>query len=227
MDTSLWMARDLLTVTPDTPVEDGAREMARRRVRHLLVVDGGDREHLLGIVSSHDLYLAAESGMNPFSPRAQDRSGRTLGEIMTARPTTIAPTTPLAEAARLLRDKKFGCLPVVDHGRLVGVLTEHDILRAFVRWTGAEDPGYEVTAVAAKDHDAFGDLVRLAGVRGLRLVSAASFAHDGRDLLVLHVAGKHDDSFVDALWRCGHTILRVRTTGAAPAQVAVAPTHVT
>ena len=215
VDTSLWMARELLTVQPETSLEDGARMMAKHRVRHLLVVAASDPTTLVGIVSSHDLYLAAEPGMSPFSPLALDATGRTLGQVMTSNPRTIPSTTPLAEAARILRDKKFGCLPVVDHGRLVGVLTEHDLLRAFVRWTGADQDGYEVTAVAAPGRDAFADINQLAKARGLHLVSASSFAHEGRALMVLHVSGHHDDTFVDSLWRCGHTILRVRGTGTA------------
>ncbi len=218
MDTSLWMARDLLTVGPDTSIEDAARRMAQRRVRHLLVVADDAPTHLLGIVSSHDLYLAAEAGVNPFSPRAIDGTRRAVGTIMTPHPMTIASTTPLAEAARILRDKKFGCLPVVDHGELVGVLTEHDILRAFLRWTAADQAGYEVTAVAAPGRDALGELNRLAAARRLAIVSAASFEHAGKPLLVLHLTGPRDDAFVDELWKCGHTILRVRVTdGSMPA----------
>jgi len=215
MDTRLWMARDLLTVTPDTPLATAARRMAERRVRHLLVVAPDAKHTLLGIVSSHDLYLAAESGVNPFSPRAVDRDQRTIGSIMTPHPQTIPSATPLADAARILRDRKFGCLPVVDDGTLVGVLTEHDILRAFARWTGADQRGCEITAVAAPGRDALGELNQLATRHGLRLTSASSFAHDGRDLLVLHVAGDANEAFVDALWRSGLSILRVRRTDAA------------
>ena len=198
--------------------------MAERRVRHLLVVDPTTPTELVGIVSSHDLYLAAESGVNPLSPRAFDGPTRTIGEVMTAHPLTIAPSLPLAEAARILRDRKFGCLPVVDHGELVGVLTEHDILRAFLRWTGADQHGYEVTAVIGPDRDALGELNEVANTHGLRIVSASSFEHDKKPLLVLHVVGHRNEAFVDALWRCGHTILRVRATDGAP--VATGAPHV-
>jgi acetoin utilization protein AcuB len=216
MDVSLWMTRALLTVAPETPLHAAARCMAEHRVRHLLVVAPQRPRHLLGIVSTHDLYRATDAGVNPFSPRAHDaraEAGGTVGAIMTAHPLTIPSATPLAEAARVLRDRKFGCLPVVDRGELVGVLTENDILRAFVRWTGADEPGYDVACVAPPHGDALGALGALAAARGLHVVSAAAFDHDGRRLLAVHFAGADDEAFVDDLWRSGHTILRVRRTG--------------
>jgi len=215
MDTSLWMTRELLTVTPTTPLHVASQCMAKRRVRHLLVVDAEGSQHLVGLVSSHDLFLAAESGINPFSPLAIDRGTKArVGDIMVTHPCSIPSTTSIAEAARLLRDKKFGCLPVVDRGELVGVLTENDLLRAFLCMSGADQPGYEVTCVVADGRDALGEMNTLAHQRGLRLVSAAVFDHDGKHYGVVHFAGKADDAFVDALWRCGHTILRVQPTGA-------------
>ena len=222
MDTSLWMSRDLLTAAPATPVLEAARSMAQRRVRHLLIVEPVQSRHLVGIVSSHDLYLAAESGINPFSPLAVDRGLRSVATIMTPRPLAIAPTTSIAEAARILRDKKYGALPVVDHGELVGILTEHDILRAFLRLSGADTPGYEVTATLT---DATGDvlapLCTLAQQRGLRLVSAAQFEHDKVHYAVVHFTGSRNDAFVDDLWASGLRILRVRETTDARTPAAV------
>ncbi|MCA8963429.1 MAG: CBS domain-containing protein [Planctomycetes bacterium] len=215
MDTSLWMATDLLTATADMPISRAARLMAQRRVRHLLVVADDDDARLVGLVSSHDLFLAADAGVHPMSPRAVDRDGATVGEVMTPQPFSIPPNTSIAAAARILHDRKFGCLPVVDRGRLVGILTEQDLLRAFVCMSGADQPGYEVTCVVAEDGDVLGDMSSLAAQRGLRLTSASVFDHGDRRYAVVHFVGQRSDAFVEALWRCGHQILRVEP--AAPA----------
>ncbi len=226
MDTSLWMATDLLTVTADTTVTSAARQMAQRRVRHLLVVAPDDDTQLVGLVSSHDLFLAAEAGIHPMSPRAVDREAPLVGEVMTPQPFTIASNTSIAAAARILHDHKFGCLPVVDRGRLVGILTEQDLLRAFLCMSGADQPGYEVTCVVAQDGDVLGDMNGIAALRGLRLTSASVFDHDGKRYAVVHFVGQRSDAFVEALWRCGHQILRVATTAPEQATAAVgAPTR--
>ena len=210
MDTSLWMARDLLTATADTPVSTAAQRMAERRVRHLLVVDDDEPTRLVGIVSSHDLYLAADAGIHPLSPRAVDGLVVRLGEVMTPQPFSIPSTTSIAAAARILRDRKFGCLPVVDRGALVGILTEHDILRAFLSMSGADQPGYEVTCVVAGSDDVLGDMNRLATAQGLRLTSASVFDHEGKHYAVVHFVGERSDAFTESLWRSGLQILRVQ-----------------
>lgn len=214
MDTSFWMARDLLTVTPDTTLQAAGTSMSKRRVRHLLVVAAEGSRQLVGIVSSHDLYLAADPGVHPFSACAIDHDARTVAEVMTPHPLAIPSSTSIAAAARILRDKKFGCLPVVDRGELVGILTEHDILRAFLRMSGADQQGYEVTCVVSDGADVLGSMHDLAAGRGLRLTSASVFDHEGRHYGVVHFVGKRDDGFVESLWRSGHTILRVLPTEA-------------
>jgi acetoin utilization protein AcuB len=210
MDTSLWMARDLLTATADTPVSVAARRMAQRRVRHLLVVADDDPARLVGIVSSHDVYLAADAGIHPLSPRAVDQDAFLLREVMTPQPFSIPSSTSIAAAARILHDRKFGCLPVVDRGQLVGILTEQDILRAFLRMSGADQPGYEVTCVVAERDDVLGDMNRLATERGLRLTSASVFELEGKRYAVVHFVGQRNDAFVESLWGLGHQILRVQ-----------------
>jgi acetoin utilization protein AcuB len=212
MDTSLWMARDLLVVVPDTTLIAATKRMAERRVRHLLVVAADDPTQLVGIVSSHDLYLAADAGIHPLSPRAVDRERRTVGELMTPHPFSIPSNTSIATAARILRDKKFGCLPVVDRGALVGILTEHDILRAFLSMSGADQSGYEVTCVVNEDDNVLDSMNTLATQRGLRLTSASVFDHEGKRYGVVHFVGKQSDAFVESLWRSGHKILRVQAS---------------
>ena len=101
------------------------------RIRHLPVLDD-DGEEVVGIVSQRDLFRGALAQALGYGQRARRKLLDTLfvKDVMATDVLTTTPDTPLAEAARVLMERKIGCLPVIEHGRLVGILTEGD----FVAW---------------------------------------------------------------------------------------------
>ena len=128
------MTTKLLTVAPDDSVEAAVRMLQQRGVRHLLVLEGNE---LVGILSDRDLKRALD-------PQKRKRKKMlNLGglffllepilvrEIMTKDPTSIAHDALAQEAAALMVTKRFGALPVVKAGKLVGIVTETDLLRHF------------------------------------------------------------------------------------------------
>jgi len=104
------------------------------RIRHLPVLDD-DEQELVGIVSQTDLFRGALAQAIGFGQRARRKLLDTLlvKEVMTTDVTTTTPETPLAEAARVMIERKIGSLPVVQDGRLVGLLTEGDFVALFLR----------------------------------------------------------------------------------------------
>jgi len=132
------MAKDPISIDPDAPVGTALEVMRTKRVRHLPVVDEGSR--LVGIVTDRDLRQAAFAPVveEYLSARGQRRM-RHMGEslenlrvrdVMTWAVTTTHPESPLAHAALIMSESRVGSLPVVDGGQLVGLLTEHDVLKA-------------------------------------------------------------------------------------------------
>ncbi|HEY8369997.1 MAG TPA: CBS domain-containing protein [Thermodesulfobacteriota bacterium] len=126
-----WMQPLPETATPDMPVAEAYRLMRRGGFRHLPVVDG---ERLVGIVSDRDLPRARPEVAAPDSAAAGDQTMARLvvRDVMSREVTTVDPDRPVEEAARLMLDLRIGSLPVVEEGRLVGILTETDLLRAWV-----------------------------------------------------------------------------------------------
>ena len=116
------MTRDVLTIPPWLPIAYAWRILGRERIRHLPVVDHGQ---LVGIISDRDLLLAGEADAG-----ADDLvfPSKTVAEILTPRPITCSPATTVAEAARMMIDKKIDALPVVSGGKLVGLVTSTDLL---------------------------------------------------------------------------------------------------
>jgi len=127
-----WMNPPEHTVGPLTPLEEAFGVMAREGVRHLLVLDE-DRE-LVGVVTDRDLRRPTIEG-EVMSVEAMYKVGQslTVRDVMTEEPMTVAPNTHTTEAARMMVENKFNCLPVVSgDGDLVGITTSSDLLSALV-----------------------------------------------------------------------------------------------
>jgi CBS domain-containing membrane protein len=103
------------------------------RVRHLPVLEDDGR--LAGILSQRDLFRGALAHALGYGQHAQRKMLDSLlvKEVMSSDVITTGPDTPLIEAARVLLERKIGCLPVVEGGQLVGILTEADFVAIFAR----------------------------------------------------------------------------------------------
>jgi len=121
-----------ITTGPDTPVLEARQLMIQKRIRHLLVVDG---PKLLGIVTDRDIRLNLPSPATSLSVWEVNYllARMTVESAMTTSVVVVSPRHDAKEAASLMLDHKIGALPVVDGGHLVGIITETDLLRAFVK----------------------------------------------------------------------------------------------
>ena len=126
------MTREPAVVTPNDSIRTAIQRMRDRSCRRLPVVEDGK---VVGIVSDRDLRRATNS---PLVLRERWYDEFMLDHVqvracMTADPVTVSPLTPIVEAAKLMRDKKFVGLPVVADGRLVGIVTETDLLNYLIQ----------------------------------------------------------------------------------------------
>jgi CBS domain-containing protein len=115
-----FMTTDLFTVRPDDIVDFAATLMDWRHVRHVPVEN--DAGEMVGLVSHRALLRLVAQG------RVGKEHQVTVAEIMNAEPITIHADTPTVEAIRLMREKKLACLPVTRDDKLVGIVTEHDLI---------------------------------------------------------------------------------------------------
>lgn len=104
------------------------------RIRHLPVIDE-DQGGLVGIVSQRDLFRGALAQALGYGQHGRRKVLDTLlvKDVMATEVITTSPDTLLADAARILAERKIGCLPVVENGRLVGILTEGDFVALAAR----------------------------------------------------------------------------------------------
>lgn len=128
-----YMSTSLITVSADESLRLAEDIMEMGHIRHLPVVDNGK---LVGIVSQRDLFRSSLSNLLSHKKSDVDlfEESVNLQEIMSNEVITVSPDTPFKEAAALMLSHKFGCLPVVDEkSKLLGLITESDVLRCFVK----------------------------------------------------------------------------------------------
>ncbi len=149
------METDTPTVTPEDTVEAVLRVMRENELPGVPVVNSGGR--CVGIITEADLVLSEEGAdlhlphyfqlfggvvflesMSQFEERLRKAFASTAGDMMTEDPVTIEPGAGVEEAARLISRSKHNRLPVVEHGRLVGVVTRVDVLDALTNHDDAE-----------------------------------------------------------------------------------------
>ena len=118
-----------ITVDPETPMLEARQRMVTERIRHLVVVDDA---RVVGIVTDRDIRLNLPSPATSLSVWEINflLAKLTVGGVMSLPVIVVEPDRPLAEAARIMLDHKIGALPVVEDGRLVGIVTESDFVRA-------------------------------------------------------------------------------------------------
>jgi acetoin utilization protein AcuB len=201
------MTRDPITLSPDDTLGRAAETMARRNVRRIPLVE---HEALVGIVAKSDVLSACPPDFNPFSAEALSLLPLTtpLRQIMSAKPVTVRPDTPIEVAAQLMVEHKIGGLPVVSE-RLAGILTESDLFRALTAALGSAGAGLRVSFDVSIDEDPVLFTMELARRHGLRLASISTHDRDGGRTAIVRLVGVAPPALVDDLWKTGHRVLSV------------------
>jgi len=121
------MTRDPLTLGAEDSLAMAVQLMRKHRIRRLPIVMGGT---LVGLLAEGDLKRAEPSTLSSSQEEFDSvMEGTQLSRIMIREPLTVSEDTPLLEAVRTLQTTKFGALPVLRDGALVGILTDNDLLR--------------------------------------------------------------------------------------------------
>ena len=203
-----------VTVSPDDSFRHAMTLIRQKGVRHLPVVEG---DHLVGIVTDRDIRQASPSPATSLEVHELHYllERVRVREIMTKRVYTVAPDTPIEEAARLMLQHKIGGLPVVDGGRLAGIITETDILAAFVEVMGIQPQQTRLELVLEDRPGAFLEVCQTIQGQGGDIVSVvtATAVHRGQEtkVLIFRLEGVQVDPLVQHLEAGGHTVLSVNT----------------
>jgi acetoin utilization protein AcuB len=211
------MQRDVVTVTPDTRLPQVLRLLQPRGFRHVPVIDN---EVLVGIISDRDIKqaMASLAGVGPAGAAFEHARERlTAREIMRGTVTTVGPMYSVEEAARLMTTQKISALPVTEAGRLVGIVTETDVLELFVRAMGVLEPSSRLDVILRDPDAGLGEIVRVVEETGPRIISLMTLGGAGGEReVVLRVATINPGPLAAALQDRGYVVRDAPRGAAAP-----------
>lgn len=210
------MSHPVITVYPETTLEDALKLMQEEKIRRLPVVN--QRGELVGIISDGVILRALPSDATTLSVwEARDMVRRlTVNKYMTKEVITVTDDTPLEEAARIMIDNQISALPVMRGGKLVGMITEKDLFKVFLELLGARDPGVRLSAIVPKEpgrllriskaiYDLGGDIVALGTFQGETSMNGE---------ITIKVTGVQKQALVDAIRPHVEKIVDVRESPA-------------
>lgn len=183
------MTSNVFTVGEETNVLEALDIMRRHGVRRLPVVRG---QQLVGIVTQLELYRVAPSPATTLSVFELNHllSRMTVKEAMTRDVVTTSPGATVEEAALLMRDRRIGGLPVVDDGKVVGIITETNLLDSFIDLMGLKKAGIRLTLEVDDKVGTLADVAEAIRDMGINILSLATFTPStpGRGGVVVRLA---------------------------------------
>ena len=207
------MSSPAVTITPETTFQEALKLMRDRKFRRLPVVDEDGR--LVGIVSERDLLHASPSPATSLSVFEINYLlwKLKIADMMTHNVISIASDAPIENAAGLMVSNKVGGLPVVDRdNKVIGLITETDIFRAFVELLGGGEKGLRLTLSVPSGSGTLAKLATAITELGGVILSVGSLDRetDGKREVIVKVRGVKRDEVVAAMERLGDHVLDAR-----------------
>ena len=202
------MTRKVVAIGPDTPIRDVQVLMEQRNIRHFPILEErskGALDSLVGIVSDRDLRLVgADHPRAPANVTAADPVKR----VMVTNVLVAHPDDPIEETAKVLRDNKIGAMPVMDDGRLVGIVTGIDMLDALIFMSGVREASSRLEVELADRPGALAGLLDRVASRNVNVSSVmTSRADEGSVAFVLRVGTFDGHGLADHLRGLGYNVL--------------------
>ena len=202
------MKKDLVTITKDERMTVARKILKEKNIRHLPVVDG---KKLIGLVTNMDIRKAEASPATSLEIRELHYllDKLTVGEIMTRNVITISPDISIEEATILLHDNKIGCLPVVEDGNLVGIITENDVMEILIEVLGMKEKGSRLEVVVDDKPGALADITRIIKESNVNITSVVTDISDepGKRVIAFKLKTFYFEPIKKALEGAGFPVL--------------------
>jgi acetoin utilization protein AcuB len=206
------MAHPVITITPQASLDDAWKLMESEKVSRLPVVDR--KGALVGIISEKQVlrYLPSEATTLDVWEIKGVMNRILVEKVMTRDVVTISEDTPIEEAARIMADNQISGIPVVTNGKLVGMIAETDLFKAFLEVLGAREPGIRMTVLVPKGPGQLAKLSESIAKAGGNIISLGTFYGDSTDnaSITLKVEGIDKETLITLVKPLVSTIKDVR-----------------
>jgi acetoin utilization protein AcuB len=190
------MSSRIITISPDKRVGQALKLMQKYQIRHLPVME---KDHMVGWITSRDLREVLLASM---------LEEIKVGDVMLQAPLSVTPDTDVEEAARLIHEHKIGGMPVMEDNRLVGVITMHDLISAFIAMLGLLKSSSRLDLLLANQPEALDAASRLIKKAGGKIINVALGPTQGEQRPYYFRLEKADlDPIVATLKQQGYTVL--------------------
>lgn len=169
------MTKNPVTINPEASVVEASELMKKEKVHRLPVLDRD--KNLVGVISEKDILFATPSPASSLSihEMAYLLSKLTVRKLMTKNPVTISRTTTVEEAARLMVDQDLSCLPVVEDGKLVGIVSKSDMFKILLELFGARHFGIRLSFLVDDKPGTIATVSRVISDAGYDIISFGTF----------------------------------------------------
>jgi len=202
-----FMSTNVVAVDEDTSLHDARKIIEAHKIRRLPVIRKG---RLVGLVTLRMLLEAAPSSATDLTIHELHYllAKMTVKQIMARDPHTVSPDMPAEEALQRGQEMGYGAFPVVDNGRVVGIITESDIVRVMTKVLGVRVKGKRIDLKVTKQ---FGNMQRIMAIlddRKAVLLSLMTFLRPGEDdyMIILRIQTEDTGPIVKDLTAAGFTV---------------------
>jgi len=197
MKVESWMVKDVITITSNAGIREALTVMKKHSVRHLPVVDGGA---FVGLVALGDLKQAILASII---------EQLKVSDVMIREPFTVTRDTSLEKAAQIIYEKRIGCLPVVEDGVIVGILTVNDILKAFIDIMGVLKGGSRIDVILKSVHGSFAEVISIIEANGGYIISAGMTMNGEENIHHFRISGGETGAIARELTNLGYRGVKV------------------
>lgn len=209
-----FMSKKVIYISPETSVTDAKALMLREKISKLPVVDKSSR--LVGIITKNDLQRADPSSASTLDiyELGYLLSKLKVEKIMVKNVITVDENEVIEEAARIMADKKVGCLPVMSNNVLTGIITETDIFSAFLIMFGTRHPGVRSIIEVPEKPGELAKIVDKIAAKNGNIVSLVT--SEGSDIskraVTIKIGNISKDDVESILKEVGTKIIDIRET---------------